>query len=110
MSIQCADRVSVVGVVCKLSPLQHLCLCTQDHLLCLIKGLKGVISVTTDQTSSVVSRSDIGNLIREIWEMICDSGRITELVGEGELVLTILAECLAVMDYHMASLEEYVSK
>ena len=75
-----------------------------------MKGLKHVLSVALDKNSAVVPKNEVGKVIQSIWQMICDGGNIMNLLTEkGTLILRLLADCLAMIDYHVTCFDPHVS-
>lgn len=65
-----------------------------------MKGLKEVIAMDKDTSSRGGYITMTGNLIKEMWERVCQEGSPSRMLyGKGKETLSLFAECLWMIEY-----------
>lgn len=65
-----------------------------------MKGLKEVISMNKDTLSHKGYITITGNLIKEMWENVCQESTLPDMLnGKKKVILSLFAECLWMIRY-----------
>ena len=63
-----------------------------------------MLSAESDVFSATHCECNTTNLVYEMWEFVCDKGRLMELCnGQGKSMLTVFADCLSLADYTLVT-------